>query len=133
MNDIPVIYRTVLQVSDMETAVKFYEKLLGIEGRSIRGVRHYFDCGPVILALVNVTAGGITAKPAPDNVYFSVSDLESVFERAEVLGCLAEKDVHGDPAGEIVTRPWGERCFYAEDPFGNPLCFVDSETLFTGR
>lgn len=133
MNDIPILYRTVLQVSDMDLAVKFYTKLLGIEGRSIRGARHYFDCGPVILALVNVTAGGITAKPAPDYTYFSVNDLEAIFERARALDCLADKDVHGDPAGEIVTRPWGERCFYIEDPFGNPLCFVDSKTLFTGQ
>jgi len=32
-----------------------------------------------------------------------------------------------------VERPWGERSFYAVDPFGNPLCFVDQKTLFTGR
>ena len=82
MSDIPILYRTVLQVSDMDRAVEFYTKLLGIEGRSIRGARHYFDCGPVILALVNVTAGGIIAKPAPDNLYFSVNNLEAFFERA---------------------------------------------------
>ena len=34
--------------------------------------------------------------------------------------------------GAIVVRPWGERSFYAEDPTGNPLCFVDDRTLFTG-
>ena len=69
----------------------------------------------------------------PDNVYFSVNDLETIFERAKALGCLATRDVHGDRAGEIVKRPWGERSFYAQDPFGNPLCFVDAKTLFTGR
>jgi hypothetical protein len=36
-------------------------------------------------------------------------------------------------AGAIVRRPWGERSFYAVDPFGNKLCFVDRATLFTGR
>lgn len=133
MTDTPIMFRIALQVSDMDRAVEFYTSLLGMEGRSIRGVRHYFDCGPVILALVNVAAGGLTARPAPDNIYFSVNDLGAFFDRARGLGCLAEKDVHGEPAGEIVTRPWGERCFYVEDPFGNPLCFVDSKTLFTGR
>jgi hypothetical protein len=34
--------------------------------------------------------------------------------------------------GRIATRPWGERSFYLRDPFGNPLCFVDAATLFTG-
>ena len=33
---------------------------------------------------------------------------------------------------DVATRPWGELCFYARDPFGNPLCFVDESTLFTG-
>jgi catechol 2,3-dioxygenase-like lactoylglutathione lyase family enzyme len=133
MSDTPNIYRIVIQVSDMQRCVAFYTELLGIDGRDLRGTRHYFDGGPVILALVDVTAGGLTALPNPDNIYFSVNDLEAVFERAKQLDCLAEKDVHGDPAGEIVKRPWGERCFYASDPSGNPLCFVDVATLFTGR
>jgi predicted enzyme related to lactoylglutathione lyase len=133
MSDVTKMFRIALQVSDMDRAVEFYTTLFGTEGRSIRGARHYFDCGPVIVALVNVAAGGETAKPLPDYVYFSVNDLEAVYERAKRLGCLSMEDVHGDPAGDIVTRPWGERCFYVEDPFGNPLCFVDSTTLFTGR
>ena len=37
----------------------------------------------------------------------------------------AEGDVHGDPAGAIEWRPWGERSFYAKDPLGNKICFVD--------
>jgi catechol 2,3-dioxygenase-like lactoylglutathione lyase family enzyme len=133
MSDIPNLYRIVLQVSDLDRAANFYTELLGIEGRRIRGARHYFDCGPVILALIDVMTGGEEASPSPDNIYFSVNDLEAVFERARNLDCLSEADVHGDPAGEIVTRPWGERSFYVKDPFGNPMCFVDSKTLFTGR
>ena len=42
--------------------------------------------------------------------------------------------LEGPPsAGLIVTRPWGERSFYVNDPSGNGLCFVDETTLFTGR
>jgi len=41
--------------------------------------------------------------------------------------------VHGAAAGDIVARPWGERSFYASDPFDNLLCFVDERTVFTGR
>ena len=48
------------------------------------------------------------------------------------LDCLERSDVHGAPSDEIVVRPWGERSFYARDPFGNGLCFVDETTLFTG-
>ena len=72
-------------------------------------------------------------KPSADNIYFSVDNLETVHARAKELNCLSHEDVHGDPAGEIVKRPWGERSFYAFDPWGNLLCFVDEKTLFTGR
>ena len=133
MSDGPNLYRLILQVSDLRTAVDFYSTLLGIEGRSIRGARHYFDCGAVILALLDVTTGGEEARPIPDNIYFSVNDLDAVYERAKKLGCLSAEDVHGASAGEIVTRPWSERSFYAQDPFGNGLCFVDENTLFTGK
>ncbi|HEY5096249.1 MAG TPA: hypothetical protein VII69_14140 [Candidatus Eremiobacteraceae bacterium] len=44
---------------------------------------------------------------------------------------MSKEKVHGDAAGDIVTRPWGERSFYVVDPYGNGLCFVDETTLFT--
>jgi hypothetical protein len=28
--------------------------------------------------------------------------------------------------------PWGERMFWARDPFDNPISFVDEKTVFTG-
>lgn len=133
MANVPNLYRIILQVFDLDKAADFYAKLLGIEGRSIRGARHYFDCGAVILALVDPTGEGETARPAPDNIYFSVKNLEAVYERARELGCLSSDDVHGESAGEIIKRPWGERSFYVHDPFGNGLCFVADETVFTGR
>jgi predicted enzyme related to lactoylglutathione lyase len=66
-------------------------------------------------------------------VYFAVDDLEDVYRRAERLGGLSAAIGDGRlPMGSIAVRPWGERSFYLQDPFGNPLCFVDSRTLFTG-
>ena len=62
-----------------------------------------------------------------------LGDAEALGERARALGCLSKDDVHAERAGEIVTRPWGERSFYADDPWGNGLCFVDEKTLFTGK
>lgn len=134
MSQAPALFRIILQVSDLDRSAEFYSKLLGDEGRRIpRASRHYIDCGPVILALVDVTAGGEQAKPLPDYIYFSVDNLESFYVRAKALNCLADEDVHGASAGEIVVRPWGERSFYCNDPWGNGLCFVDGTTLFTGR
>lgn len=133
MTDTPSLFRVVLQVSDMDQAADFYSKLLSDKGRRVHESRHYFDCGPVILALVDATGGGEKAKPNPDYIYFSVGDIAGVHARARELGCLAKGEVHGASAGEVVTRPWGESSFYAHDPFGNRLCFVDRRTLFTGR
>lgn len=128
------LFRIILQVGDLDKAAEFYSQLLDDPGRRIpRASRHYIDCGPVILALVDPTQGDEKAKPLPDKIYFAVGDLEKVYARATELGCLSSEDVHGASAGEIVVRPWGERSFYVNDPWGNGLCFVDDTTLFTGR
>ena len=97
-----------------------------------------YATGPASLAvaLVDVNGEGIAGlqpKPLPDFIYFAVSDIESFHQRARELNCLSSEDVHGASAGEVVKRPWGERSFYAHDPWGNGLCFVDENTLFTGR
>ncbi|MEP6719620.1 MAG: VOC family protein, partial [bacterium] len=128
------LFRVILQVADLDEAAAFYSKLLNDDGRRIpRASRHYFDCGPVTLALVDVSAEGKQAKPLPDYLYFAVADLQSVHDRARALNCLSNADVHGASAGEIIKRPWGELSFYVADPWGNGLCFVDEQTLFTGK
>lgn len=134
MANAPGLFRLILQVDDLDKAAEFYAKLMGDPGRRIPGAsRHYIDCGPVILALVDVTAGGDEAKPIPDYIYFAVGDLERLHAQAIELDCLSTEDVHGAGAGEMVVRPWGERSFYVHDPWSNGLCFVDETTLFTGR
>ena len=122
------IFRLILPVSDVERAAKFYEDVLGFSGERVSPGRHYFDCGGVILACYDPRADGDErdAVPNPDHVYLAVDDLEATFVRAGRAGCawLEEK---------IETRPWGERSFYARDPFENPICFVDAKTVFTGH
>jgi len=129
------LFRVALQVGDLVKAGEFYAKLLDDPGIPIpRGSRHYFNCGPVILALVDVTKGaGDSPQPTPDYIYFAVNNLDEIFERAKSMNCLAPERYHDQNAGEIVKRPWGEVSFYVEDPWGNGLCFVDETTLFTGK
>jgi catechol-2,3-dioxygenase len=130
----PALFRIILQVANLDEAEEFYGKLLGDRGRRIpRASRHYIDCGSVILALVDPSIDGASAQPLPDYIYFAVQDLENIHERARELNCLAKEDVHGAASGDIVVRPWGERSFYVNDPWGNGLCFVDDTTLFTGK
>jgi catechol 2,3-dioxygenase-like lactoylglutathione lyase family enzyme len=129
--DTPKIFRVTLEVSNIEEAAAFYAKLLGTEGKRHPGARHYFDCGGVILAVLDPTSGGLTPTPAPKSLYFAVSDTEAVLERATALKALAPYKVHGEPAGKLSKRPWGERSFYVVDPWGNDLCFVEEGTLYT--
>ena len=73
----------------------------------------------------------MTPTPGPKSLYFAVADLAAVHEGARILNALAPYKVHGQPAGEAIKRPWGERSFYVVDPWGNDLCFVEEETLYT--
>jgi len=50
-------------------------------------------------------------------LYFAVPDLEAILARVQAAGCVID-----DP---IATMPWGERLFYARDPFNNLISFVD--------
>jgi predicted enzyme related to lactoylglutathione lyase len=125
------LYRVILPVSDIDQAAVFYGQLFDDPGRRVSPGRHYFDCGGTILACYDPAADGDAVgggwHPHPNqNLYFAVPDLEATFGRAKEAGCreLDEK---------IGNMPWGERLFYAKDPFGNPICFVDEKTLFTGR
>jgi predicted enzyme related to lactoylglutathione lyase len=119
------LYRVILPVSNIERAAQFYGVLLVACGSRVSPGRHYFGCGDVILACFDPRADGDPwdATPNPDHVYFSVTDLEDTLKRAQAAGAVILRP--------IETQPWGERSFYCADPFGNKLCFVAADTLFT--
>jgi catechol 2,3-dioxygenase-like lactoylglutathione lyase family enzyme len=131
----PRIFRVLLGANDLRASRRFYEALLGARARPVAGGRLYLDCGPVILGLLDRSHGGEPWAPPSEALYFATDDLESLYRRARRLGSLDRGLLHDDPLsplGEIVVRPWGERSFYATDPSGNPLCFVDERTQFRG-
>jgi len=120
------LFRVIVPVSDVDYAAKFYSHLLGQPGVRVSSGRHYFDCGGTILACFDSQVEDHRpSTPNPEHIYFSVDDLEAIFARAKIAGCTKLDE-------EIKTRPWIERSFYATDPFGNRICFVDAATKFTG-
>lgn len=122
------LFRVILPVTDIEAAARFYGRVLDMPGRRVSEGRHYFDCGGTILACFEPRADGdeLDLPPNPEHLYFAVDDLEAVHERCRGAGCTELDE-------RIETQPWGERCFYAVDPFGNRICFVDRRTRFTGE
>jgi predicted enzyme related to lactoylglutathione lyase len=130
-SDVPKLFRLNIEVGDLEKAAAFYGELLGTVGRMQAGSRCYFDCGPVTLQVLDVSSTGVP-HPAAKALYFTVEDLDAIHARAKALDCLSKAGVHGSSGGEIVVRPWGERSFYADDPWHNPLCFVEAGTVYAG-
>lgn len=121
------LFRVIVPVPAIDEATVFYQRALGMPGERVSGGRHYFDCGGTILACYSPRDDGDQWElPSnPDHIYFAVDDLEAAFERCRDAGCKRLDE-------QIKRMPWGERSFYAEDPFGNKLCFVDEQTTFTG-
>ena len=123
----PHLFRVLLPVPDIEAAQHFYGGVLAVTGERVSPGRHYFDCGGTILACFDPRADGDDwdARPNPEHIYFAVDDLEATYARCQTAGPKELDAV-------IQTQPWGERSFYAIDPFGNPVCFVDATSIFVG-
>lgn len=124
-------YRVVVSVPNIiNEAVEFYSQVLGMPGERIEDTRHYFDCQGTILALVDLSGHPREWRPNPDIVYFAVPDIEETCSRTLDAGCQPPER---ESEQGIQTQPWGERSFYVGDPFGNPIYFVDDQTLFLGH
>jgi catechol 2,3-dioxygenase-like lactoylglutathione lyase family enzyme len=129
------LFRVIIPVDNLDAAQRFYAALLDQPGMRVSPGRHYFRCGQVTLAVYSPSGDGDRTTPRPnfEHVYFATDDLEAAYRRAESVGGLSTKVGDGGLAmGKIERRPWGERSFYVNDPFGNPLCFVDAATVFKG-
>lgn len=131
------LFRVIVPVGDIDRAARFYGAMLGGDGQRVSPGRHYFDCEGTILACYDPVADGDgrAAAPLPEPIYIAVDDLEEAYGRAAGAGASFPPDVVPDfgPLGRIARRPWGERSFYAADPFGNPLCFVARDSVLTGH
>lgn len=125
------LFRVILPVADIEAAAVFYQQLLGgPAGERVTSGRHYFDCGGVLLACWDALADGDPLNPGPNpgHIYLATTEpLDAVRARAVLAGATPD-----DFRGEVGSRPWGERSFYARDPWGNRFCVVESGTEYRG-
>ena len=124
----PSLFRINIEVGDLARAGTEWGEMLGLGGRPQAGSRVYFTAGAVTLQVVEHDE----PHPAAKALYFLVDDLDGTHARAKKLGWLSKELVHGQAGGAISVRPWGERSFYALDPWGNPLCFVEEGTVYKG-
>jgi predicted enzyme related to lactoylglutathione lyase len=123
------LYRVIQPVGSIDVAARFYSAVLETAGERVSPGRHYFACGATILACYDPVADGDEVGQGwrhhtNQYLYFSTRDLEGALDRVRKAG--------GEIEAPIDTMPWGERMFYAKDPFGNPISFVDQGTLFVG-
>ena len=120
------VFRVAVPTMNIAEGQLFYEQILGMAADDTVPSRLYFHCDGVIVALVEwSTEGRGDFAPNCENLYLAVDDLDAVHDRATRAGA--------NITAPIDVRPWGERSFYCSDLDGNPLCFVDSETLFLGH
>jgi hypothetical protein len=129
--DVPSLFRLTIEVANLDDAQEFYSKLFGTPGSRQPGGRVYFNAGAVLLQVLDISSSG-EPHPAAKALYFTVRDLDAIHARATFLGALSEELVHGKPGGDVAVRPWGERSFYAQDPWANPLCFVEAGSTYGG-
>lgn len=125
------VFRIIIPVNNIEQATVFYSDVFESSGERVSEGRHYFNLGTLIIAIYDPIADGDSVERKwvlhkNHYVYFSAESLENVHEKLLKSICR-----HVDQ--KINTMPWGERLFYAIDPFGNPICFVDETTVFTGN
>lgn len=63
-DDVPQFFRLNVEVGDLDEAIRFYTKLLDLEGRKQPGSRCYFECGPVTLQVLRVEKPHTAAQGA---------------------------------------------------------------------
>jgi catechol 2,3-dioxygenase-like lactoylglutathione lyase family enzyme len=123
----PELFRAVVPVADIDAAVGFYERVLQLDGQWVGAGRVYLRGRGAILVCLDRPKEGDGPHPGPNrgHLYFAVDDLDACYERAQAAG---DAWLEGPP----TQRGWGERSFYARDPFDNPLCFVHAPSRYLG-
>ncbi|HRG33130.1 MAG: hypothetical protein JNK69_01850 [Saprospiraceae bacterium] len=125
------LYRIIFPVENINKASDFYADIFGQQGQRVSPGRHYFDLEGTILACYDPIADGDEIHQKwtfheNQYIYIATDKLDSIHKKF-----LESKEVKYVDK-QISEMPWGERLFYANDIFNNPISFVDVRTIFKG-
>lgn len=97
---------TVLSVSDINAARKFYEDLFGLELYQDYGINISFTCGLALQQdfdwLVNLPKESIVKKSNNAEICFEEQDFDGFLDKMK-------KYPHIEYLGEVVEHSWGQR------------------------
>ena len=97
---------TVLSVSDINAARKFYEDLFGLELYQDYGINISFTCGLALQQdfdwLVNLPKESIVKKPNNAEICFEEQGFDGFLDKLK-------KYPHIEYLGEVVEHSWGQR------------------------
>jgi len=95
--------------SNIAAAELFYADLLGLECLMNHSWIATYGSSEQMLVQISFASEGGSGTPTPE-LSVEVDDLEAALERGRDAGLPIE---YGP-----VDEPWGVRCFYVRDPFG---------------
>jgi predicted enzyme related to lactoylglutathione lyase len=121
-----------IDVDDLERAIEFYSRALGLRlGRRLgEGVAEMLGASSAIYLLAKPAGSAASAGTrqrrdyqrhwTPVHLDFVVADIQAAVQRAKAAGAQLE--------GEVQTHQWGHIANMA-DPFGHGFCLIE----FRGR
>ena len=109
---IKTVWGLTFHVSDLKTATRFYEEVLGLEKKYEFSSYVGFECGGVEIGLIPYPEGG-----DQDNKSFAVellvNNIQEVYDRLRTKGVKFIKDLH--------EETWGGKQAAFKDSDGNIL------------
>jgi catechol 2,3-dioxygenase-like lactoylglutathione lyase family enzyme len=109
------VWCVAFQVSNLEKATDFYERILGLEKKYVFSSYVGFQCGNLEIGLVPKKTKNAQARPSP-SVEFLVSDVDRMYSELKAKGVKFTKELHDEA--------WGGREASFTDLDGNTLEIV---------
>lgn len=121
---------TVLSVSDIQAARKFYEDLFGLEVYQDYGKNVTFSCGLALQQdfdwLVGIPKNHVLKKTDNAELVFEDRDFEAFLEKLKKFGDI-------EYLGEVIEHSWGQRVIRFYDRDGHLIEVGEDMRMVIGR